>query len=87
VTAIQTARETICYLDMRGDERGTILAMKILSYLTKASIEAARLMILAAPEGTLAEGLTDAISVATKHAEWLEIAAIDRQAALEDRKS
>jgi hypothetical protein len=38
--AIGDAGQSIDSIDVRGDERGTILVMKILSYLTKASMEA-----------------------------------------------
>jgi hypothetical protein len=84
--AIDTAGQSIDSIDVRGDERGTILVMKILSYLTKASMEAGRMMILAAPGGASVEGVLAAISEASSEVERLEIATINREAALEDGK-
>jgi hypothetical protein len=87
LTAMATAGNTICFINLCGDERGTVLGMKTLRYLTKASIETARLMVMAAPEDVNVEAIYSAISEASKEAEWLEIAAIDHEAALEDSKS
>jgi hypothetical protein len=84
--AMNNAGRSIDSIDLRGDERGTILVMKILSYLTKASIESGRMMLLAAPEGASVVGIAGAISEASSEVERLEIEAIDREAALEDSK-
>ena len=48
---MQAAEQSIWSVDMSGDERGTILGMKTLMYLTRATLETARLMVLAAPGG------------------------------------
>jgi hypothetical protein len=84
--AMDNAGRSFDSIDVRGDERGTILVMKILSYLTKASMEAGHMMILAAPEGADVVGIAAAISEAASEVERLEIAAINREAALEDGK-
>jgi hypothetical protein len=84
--AMDTAGRSIGSIDVQGDERGTVLVMKILSYLTKASMEAGRMMILAAPGGASVEGVLAAISEASSEVERLEIATINREAALEDGK-
>jgi hypothetical protein len=85
--AMDIAGQSIDSIDVRGDERGTVLVMKILSYLTKASMEAGRMMILSAPEGASVEGIVAAISEASSEVERLEIAAINREAALGDGKA
>jgi hypothetical protein len=84
--ALDTAARFIASLDTQGDERATVSAMKIFSYLTKASMEVASMMILAAPAGTRTEGLAAAISEASSEVERLEIESINREAALEDGK-
>jgi hypothetical protein len=84
--AIETAEQSIDSIDVRGDERGTILVMKILSYLAKASMEAGCMMILAAPEGARVKGIIAAIAEASSEVERLEITAINREAALDDGK-
>jgi hypothetical protein len=84
--AMDTAARCIDSIDVRGDERGTISTMKIFSYLNKASTEAARMMVLAAPDGASVGGMVAAISEASSEVERLEIAAINREAGLEDSK-
>jgi hypothetical protein len=83
---LDSARGFLGSLNVRVSSREAVTLMKIATYLNKATIETARMMIMVAPEGVDASAFAAVISQAADEAERLEIAAINVEAALEDGK-
>jgi hypothetical protein len=70
IEAMQAAGQSICSIYMSGDERGTVLGMKALMHITSATLETARLMVLAAPEGVDREAINAARRPAKNRSGW-----------------
>ena len=84
--ALDAAGKLLSSFDAQGNQRETVALMKIATHLNRTAVEAARMMILVAPDGVNTSPFDAAISQASDEAERLEIAAITAEAALEDSK-